>query len=471
MSDIPNETRFSLSIPSLTAVILPVAAIAVYVQSERLRDWIGPGRSKLFLLMLALFFAWGIVGLIASATRPPAARNRWSLTRRRVAITRPGLVYLVMMAVMFLGSTLGGSNMLMLIFALMTGPFILNGWTVLGMLKRIRVSRSLPERVMAGEVASVELGIENRKWLIGNWMISLRDSIVGPREELRGEVVFAHVPRRQTRYGCYQMTLTQRGIYQFGPLEAASQFPLGLIERGQFFPKKNDVLVYPRLGRLSERWKVEHLQASELVERQQQRGPFDDEFHRLREYRFGDNPKSIHWRTSARQNELMVREHIPCRDQHLLVLVDFWQPEKPTAEEIKRTELAASFAATLCVEQVRESRSSRVILGIAGKKFLTATHSAGARVLNALLDILAVAQPQVGSQTMELTKAIQTQNSYDSRLIVITTRPAGSRERQDWHDKLVNDIGGLMPGNLEIIEADAQQLSSFFTIPPAEQVS
>ena len=55
------------------------------------------------------------------------------------------------MGVMFIGAVIGQSNMLILVFALMAGPFVLNGWATFTMLKRMSVKRLVPPRVMAGE--------------------------------------------------------------------------------------------------------------------------------------------------------------------------------------------------------------------------------------------------------------------------------------------------------------------------------
>ena len=42
----------------------------------------------------------------------------------------------MIMIVIFSGSLLGRSNMLMLVFSMMAGPFVVNGWITYSMLKR-----------------------------------------------------------------------------------------------------------------------------------------------------------------------------------------------------------------------------------------------------------------------------------------------------------------------------------------------
>ena len=160
--------------------------------------------------------------------------------------------------------------------------------------------------------------------------MSAHDTIQNGEERLDPSVLFARVPAGGRRSGHYHARLMRRGRYRFGPAQLTARFPLGIVERGLVFPLPGEILVYPRLGRLSARWMREHFLATDLVERRELRqGAFDDEFHRIREFRWGDNPRAIHWRTSARHNALMVREYHQSRDLNLMVLCDLWLPAAP----------------------------------------------------------------------------------------------------------------------------------------------
>jgi len=61
------------------------------------------------------------------------------------------------------------------------------------------------------------------------------------------------------------------------------------------------------------------------------------EIHGVRSYRSGDNPRLIHWRTSARRGELMVRELEDVPSDNLLVIVDPTHPQplshRPSLED------------------------------------------------------------------------------------------------------------------------------------------
>ena len=78
------------------------------------------------------------------------------------------------------------------------------------------------------------------------------------------------------------------------------------------------------------------------------------EYHGLRDYRPGDSPRWIHWRTTARVGEPMVKEFEQQTEQDLAVLLDPWLPRAgATPEQREAVEDAIRFAATVCLEACR----------------------------------------------------------------------------------------------------------------------
>jgi uncharacterized protein (DUF58 family) len=123
--------------------------------------------------------------------------------------------------------------MLMLVFAMMIGPWVINGWIAFSMLKQTRAKRFLPRNAMAGELVSIEIEVENRKWLLTSWLLAARDEIAHPRDRFQAAVLFVRIPAQQTRRGHYSVRFSQRGIYSFGPIELSTHFPLGTTRFGQ----------------------------------------------------------------------------------------------------------------------------------------------------------------------------------------------------------------------------------------------
>jgi len=255
----------------------------------------------------------------------------------------------------------------------------------------------------------------------------------------------------------------RRGRYNFGPVQLTARFPLGIVERGLIFEEPGEILVYPRLGQMSSRWMRDHLLATDPVERRELRqGVFDDEFHRIREFRWGDNPRDIHWRTSARHNALMVREYRQSRDLNLTVLVDMWLPANATTTSRERLELAASVAATICVAHMRQSRDSTLQIVIAGRRLVR--WEAESRMSNAdpLMDEFALAEGSRAPDVKKMVEEAADNRLRASRTVLVTTRPAGSAERRE-SDRLFHEgPAAERLGGVEVIEADFNRIASIF---------
>src|SRR5207247_6263942 len=78
--------------------------------------------------------------------------------------------------------------------------------------------------------------------------------------------------------------------------------------------------------------------------------------HNLREYRFGDDPRLIHWRSSAKSPSLMVREleADSALDTRLVL-------EGTGASDSARLERALAEAASLAVHLLRRGRSGPLV--------------------------------------------------------------------------------------------------------------
>ncbi len=350
--------------------------------------------------------------------------------RSRMLLPREGLVYLGIMLVIAVAALTGGNpdtgNMLLLIFGMMAGPFVFNGWVVIAMLSRVNVTRHLPGVVSAGTFFSVEVRMKNEKRLLSSRLVEVCDVIQGQRTRSEGRVIFVRVAPGEQRSSHYDVCISRRGLYHFGPLRLSSRFPLGIGERGHTVSTSSEVVVHPKVGRLLPAWKRRERELAESASRaNSKQGFFDDEFHSIREYRSGDNPRAIHWRTSARHGHIMVKEHEQHREADLIVLLDlFSSPEFPETLQ----ERAISLAATICVEQTRQSSAGLYRLMVAGKELRNAECAGSGRFRDAALRELAVCEssPKAQLATMLLTLC-QSQLAPNCRFVLITPRPEAAR--------------------------------------------
>lgn len=385
--------------------------------------------------------------------------------RNRVSLPRDGLVYLLMMTVLFVGSVLSRENMLMLVFAMMTGPFVLNGWITYSMLKNIKLKRLIPPRVMVGETFTAEISLENNKRLIAAYLMEVNDDFTNQDEKLDASVVFRRVGPGQQLSAHYYVKLMRRGLYQFGPLQVSTRYPLGLVKRGAVFAEYNEIIVQPQIGRLTSHWADDFFSIAEMAQQNRsRRGVFDDEFNHIREYRSGDSQRAIHWRSSARQGELMVQEYHQNRNYDLIIGLDLWLPASSDQDQADRVEWAVSFVGTLCREHLKYSRDTKLTLISRGNSLELLEVGIGSMGLEFLLDFLATLQPGKAQADEEFIKVISDASSSRSRTVVVTTRKESDSIKHNHLHTMFEERRGEMNGQWRTIEADPAILSRWLVL-------
>lgn len=415
-----------------------------------------PFRTFLIAAGLALVW-WGLAFLIPDRWR--LSRFRWfrRILRDRFRTPPEVLAYLAIMIILATGSMLGHSNTLLLVFGMMAGPFLLNGWIVYVMLQRLKVERTAPERVGAGDTFSVDLTIHNGRRYLSSRLLRAEDQIANAHEELSGRVLYFRIPAKEARTASYRVRLLQRGRYALGPTLASSRFPFGLGERGRYFETPGEILVHPPIGELSPSWWRRVMGEDRIVNEQRARnGVFEDDFRQIREYRQGDAIRSIHWRTSARMNELMVKEFHENREHDAVLLVDLFD----VADDREfLTELAASLTATICHELSRSLRDANVGFFLSGAENVAVTGTSSHEIWGQVLDALAICELSKNASTAWLAEQAATFRQDGLEPILITTRPPGAQ--LDFGD----NVSAAAVRAAHVVHVNRAELRDIFQLP------
>src|SRR5690606_28921583 len=120
-----------------------------------------------------------------------------------------------------------------------------------------------------------------------------------------------------------------------------------------------------------------------------QSGPYHDEISRIREFRHGDDLRMIHWKTTARTNELMVREYEESRDRDLWLVIDGWLESSADQQSVENFERGLKFATTVCMDHLRGSRESSLRVRFAGLETVDWRGDLGELHVDNLLDTFA----------------------------------------------------------------------------------
>ncbi|MGR3276820.1 DUF58 domain-containing protein [Acaryochloris marina NIES-2412] len=122
----------------------------------------------------------------------------------------------------------------------------------------------------------------------------------------------ADIPAQGTHTWTYTLKPQQRGVYRWQNVQLRSAAPLGLFWCRRSRPVKAKAIVYPQILPLQQCPLLDHSGHEQDRQRQaQQIGPHNNNegvTRSVRPYRWGDPLRLVHWRTSARHNELRIRE-------------------------------------------------------------------------------------------------------------------------------------------------------------------
>ncbi|RKN50503.1 DUF58 domain-containing protein [Micromonospora endolithica] len=171
-----------------------------------------------------------------------------------------------------------------------------------------------PDRVARGEPAAMTLSVRNG----GRWPVA---SVVA--EDRCGDRAVP-VPLLRLRAGRdttvrYDVPTARRGVVPVGPLRVVRRDPLGLVASARRYGSTVPVWVHPRVHPLS----AVPTGAGRSLDGRVDAVPHGSiTFDALREYVVGDELRRVHWRTSARVGELMVRENVDTSLPRLVVLLD-----------------------------------------------------------------------------------------------------------------------------------------------------
>jgi len=297
---------------------------------------------------------------------------------------------------------------------------------------KLTVARTLPARVFAGQSFSVRLKVKNRGRFLPALGLHFRDALQSRAADqvAAGPTLFCLPPRRETVL-LYEGRVHRRGVYPIDYALAATRFPFGLFEAQRLVRSPGRIIVWPALGRLRRHARLELARRSpqasgRAIDRQRQ-----TEFYGIREFRSGDNPRHIHWRTSARTQTLMRRELHGDASPHMTIVLDTFVGG-PDAEIRRRYfERAVSLAATLLVDAARNRRP--VVLVHAGGRI---THMRGSTT--AALDRLATIAG--GHRTVDTIFRSAIPRAGSVLVISLHGRPGGDAWRSGGVRAIVWDV-------------------------------
>lgn len=250
--------------------------------------------------------------------------------------------------------------------------------------------------------ARLHVGAEGRVVLAGRTttatpLLTLTDAVEGGRRAAR--FIVSPRPAGTELRAAYKVPTTRRGRFVFGPLFATVTDPLGLARKSWAVAAATDVVVRPRVHALSGLRRGGGGEPAAHADGA--RAPAVEplgEFLALREYAPGDDPRRVHWRSSARIGELVVRQDEAASPGSVVLVLD----TRSFAHDEASFEVAVEAVASLAV-RCRRDHAPLEVLTTAGELL----GRPGRGGLELLLDGLAIVEPDASDHVASVVGGLR----------------------------------------------------------------
>lgn len=317
-----------------------------------------------------------------------ARSKRGGAKRRRTVLFQDGLGALSVAAFLFLGATIREVNLLMALGAFFAGFAVLDYWQGRRSLRRLRVFRKTPDAIFAGEPFEVEIEIDASQRRSSAWGVVVEDEwtrqegeepafIAAPNQEKTGKTggigkegeggdrkegkkerkkgnrrnrgnaeggesaqnetrpnvaattrptaYFPQVKGGARRRERYCGVVARRGVRRLATLTASTRYPFGFFRSSERFDAPDEILVFPKIGVLTERWNAAvggaRRETSVATARTSR---VAGETATVRDWRSDDSKKAIHWRATAKRGKLQARDFEKRENSVKILILDLF---------------------------------------------------------------------------------------------------------------------------------------------------
>ncbi len=269
-------------------------------------------------------------------------------------------------------------------------------------------------RAQVGQEAQEIIEVRNKSFLPKVWL-EVEDPSDLPGHRSKRVVI---IPPRRSRNWVVNTPLRRRGLFDWGPLRLTAVDPFGLFRRVREVGGQQQILVYPQVVDLP------HFQAPPA--NLPGEGRFRKRTHYItpnasgiREYAPGDAFNRIHWRSTARTGELMVKtfELDPASD--IWVILDLERRVNAGREEESTEEYGVRVAASVARHYIVNNRP--VGLMTFGRDLRVLEPERGQQQLTRILETLATAYAVGDAPLGNLLMEEQRRFGRHTTLVVVTS--------------------------------------------------
>lgn len=218
----------------------------------------------------------------------------------------------------------------------------------------LEVGRAIhPARVHVGSSSRVDLTIRNLR-ATGTPVLRLRDPVSGTRG---ADLLVPPLGRGERTVAAYRLPTDRRGLVQIGPLDVVVSDPFGLTKLATVAAPTVALTVYPHVDQIDPLPYTTGHDPLAGARQPNSLGRTGEDFYALRPYVVGDDLRRIHWPSSARHDELLVRQNELPWQGRTTVLLDV----RKAAHHGDSLEVAVSAAASIVAATARRHDLIRLV--------------------------------------------------------------------------------------------------------------
>jgi len=402
---------------------------------------------------------------LSETTVTAETQNRFSSQPAGYLLGRFGL--LLVLAGLVIAAWNGQTAIAILLGLVLSAAALSRLWSRLS-LKGVSCQRLVSEnRFFPGEYMELKLRVVNRKLLPLPWL-QIDDEL-----PVRLAPELSPVPGNRTETGLlsksaallwytsitwrHRLLCYKRGYYTLGPLKVTSGDIFGFYPRSTTEPSIENVIVYPRILPISQ---LGIPSLFPLGETRAERRIFEDPTRTIgvRNYNPGDSLRHIHWKASARHQNLQVKVFEPTTTLKvaLFLAVDSFPQNGAQSEDDFETgiSVAASIANYLTEQGSPAGLFVNTLSADSGQPVIMPPGSGNGQLVG-ILEALAKVTPQASSPFEEFWQRPRRDLPWGTTLIFILYRPSDQLTsllislRERGHKLLVIQVGEQKGSRME----------------------
>ena len=239
--------------------------------------------------------------------------SRGAIRVERIRITRAGIWFVIITFIVGAAAANTGNNALYLVASMLLALLAVSGLISRRNLRQLNIVFGPQPEVHAGQQFSLPVTVSNDDRFFAKRYVLL--SGVDSVEPL----LLLHLERRGMREERLFFQFDRRGLHQVPFFRISSVFPLGLFDKAMRIAARVEVLVFPRIMPVAE---SRYFDRGRVGDELTKKAGWSHELRSLRLFRSGDDPRSIHWKRSARTGDLVFMERQAEAGRRLAILFD-----------------------------------------------------------------------------------------------------------------------------------------------------